>query len=74
MTANAQPCSSTLVVCHVPDNLSAVATFTGISATNDDGSPMCCFLHLPEPRPTDQREIFPRLSRPGGDGNEEKFN
>ena len=41
MTATEQNLFIDAVIVHVPDDLSAVATFTGISvATNDDGTPI----------------------------------
>ena len=41
MTATTQNLFIDAVIVHVPDDLSAVATFTGISvATNDDGTPI----------------------------------
>jgi hypothetical protein len=40
MTATAQNLFIDAVVVHVPDNLSAVATFTGISVQTDDGTPI----------------------------------
>jgi len=38
MTATAQALFIDAVIIHVPDNLSAVATFTGISLATDDGT------------------------------------
>lgn len=40
MTATAQDLFIDAVIVHVPDNLSAVATFTGISLATDDGTPI----------------------------------
>ena len=40
MTATAQILFIDAVVVHIPDNLSAVATFTGISVQTDDGTPI----------------------------------
>lgn len=40
MTATAQNLFIDAVIVHVPDNLSAVANFTGISVATDDGSPI----------------------------------
>ena len=40
MTATAQNLFIDAVIVSVPDNLSAVATFTGISVQTDDGSPI----------------------------------
>jgi len=40
MTATAQSLFIDAVVIHVPDNLSAVATFTGISVATDDVAPI----------------------------------
>lgn len=40
MTATAQALFIDAVIVHVPDNLSAVATFTGISLATDDGTPI----------------------------------
>ena len=40
MTATAQILFIDAVVVHVPDNLSAVATFTGISVQTDDAAPI----------------------------------
>lgn len=40
MTATAQALFIDAVIVHVPDNLSAVATFTGISVQTDDGTPI----------------------------------
>jgi hypothetical protein len=40
MTATTQNLFIDSVIVHVPDNLSAVATFTGISVATDDGTPI----------------------------------
>lgn len=40
MTATTQNLFIDAVIVHVPDDLSAVATFTGISVQTDDGSPI----------------------------------
>jgi len=40
MTAMAQNLFIDAVIVHVPDDLSAVATFTGISVATDDGTPI----------------------------------
>jgi hypothetical protein len=40
MTATAQILFIDAVIVHVPDDLSAVATFTGISVQTDDGTPI----------------------------------
>lgn len=40
MTATAQDLFIDAVIVHVPDDLSAVATFTGISVQTDDGTPI----------------------------------
>ena len=40
MTATAQALFIDAVIVHVPDNLSAVATFTGISVQTDDAAPI----------------------------------
>ncbi len=40
MTATAQNLFIDAVIVHVPDNLSAVATFTGISVATDDDAPI----------------------------------
>lgn len=43
MTATAQSLFIDAVIVHVPDNLSAVPTFTGISVQTDDASPIVIF-------------------------------
>ena len=43
MTATAQALFIDAVIVHVPDNLSAVATFTGISVQTDDTTPIVLF-------------------------------
>lgn len=43
MTATAQALFIDSVIVHVPDDLSAVETFTGISVQTDDGTPIVLF-------------------------------